>query len=1128
MKTAGRIAFITIGGLSLVVALCVLLLQNLGPGYYQQQLADWVGTHTGRKLTIEGPVEFSGWPTLRVHARQLALSNAEGFGAVPMMEIGDLEIEVAPLPLLMGRITVPAAKIHGLVLRLSRDGEGNANWSETITDEGGHKSRNVGTLAALALGGVEVDGASIEFSDFQARRNVSLSGLRIHTGPLAYDAPIGIEARTDFRSNMPLLEGDATLQGTLTYNPRHRHYRLEPANATVAITGKSVPGGRSTLALSGVLGLDLDNQHLEIMGLKANGLGLEAQADATLDAWQDNHPGGALRLKLNVADLAPLARTFELPGSNQLMAMKSRRVSLDLDATLQATTGALRVPTLALEVPGAKVTGQISLARLQAPVALQASISAQGDDLTALLVIANQWAGGDARAAQVLHRMLGAPKARDFGFELGSDIDLARDQTAVPTLRGHLLDTQLEGSLVPEESAANAARFAGKLRVAGNNLALWPLVGMAVRGASGETLDAAARTKLTGDERVFSLEASLAAEPSADTYAVNDVAATFLGHRAKGALIARNLKTGLPVLAGELSAEGPDVPQIASPFGVDVAIFEPWSARLPETLRRYALKTRFALDAQAGTAALDEFSADTMGIRLDGELKVLHSSKSGEQYDGKISLVGHDLNALATAMKLATPGNRLHAFSADLKFHGQDDSLNFKAVPIRLAFDGAKDASRVPLAVDAEEGEFDLSRLMLGFKRVSLAAPGFKAEGSLEARLGGNPWHASGQLNVPPFDLRALLGSLGVALPAMRDADALTSVGIDTVYRFDREGFAFNKLRAKLDRTDLQGHLEATGTEAPIVRFALNADQLDLDRYLPPQTTTKARPLTPEMLAASAASLPLEALRTLRLQGEANVDAFTVRGVKFTRLNMHAHAADGELAVEPVTAELYQGKYRGVARIDATGDVPSITLKTDLARVSLEPLLEALTGRGDLAGLVNFEARLATNGAAQEALRKNLAGQATFAVQNGTFRGVDIPAVLAAGRTLLAGKLPARLPTGGETPFRALTGTLELRDGAIYNQDLQLDGEDFRVRGSGMLAQLTERRMDYEARVGLGQDAREIPIRCRGPIAGTSCQPDFKAIGKSRLGKALKDAAREAKGELRGKAEEKLRKLLPR
>jgi AsmA protein len=262
-------------------------------------------------------------------------------------------------------------------------------------------------------------------------------------------------------------------------------------------------------------------------------------------------------------------------------------------------------------------------------------------------------------------------------------------------------------------------------------------------------------------------------------------------------------------------------------------------------------------------------------------------------------------------------------------------------------------------------------------------------------------------------------------------------------------------------------------------------------------------------------------------------------GAKLANVKVKLAGKGGRLEINPATAELYQGRYSGVVGLDATGKEPKVSINTNLAKVAVEPLLVDLTGKSDLSGIVNFEARLTGSGTESRRLTNTLNGQATFAVQNGVFRGVDVPAVLRAVEVMIESKRPAMPPKGGETQFQSLTGTLDVRNGAVFNKDLLLDGNGFKVTGDGLLANLNDMSIKYDAKIAVDaasteQDAHRynlgdytVPVRCRGEISGRSCLPDVGDIAKTAATAAVrKEVEKKVQDAVGDKAGEALKKLL--
>lgn len=1114
------------GGLLAGIAAVALYVQQLGPAFYKERLARAVAENTGRQLGLEGDLSVAWWPQIRLHATNISLGNAPGFGPAPMLAAEEIEIAVSTLPLLVGRVSMETARIRGLSVRLVRRADGTTNWDDLASKRAEGGASDPGAFAALALGGVDMEGARIDWLDEVQGREVSLDNVRARTGALAFDLPVDFRVSANVRANKPALAGETTFDGTVTYTPRRQRYQFSPLRVGVTLAGKALPGGKSTLSLATLMEVDLGQRAINLRELKGEGLGSQVSGELALTDLGGDNPGGQIRLVAASSDLLQVLRAFDLPGTAELASLKTRGMKLDLEAALDAASNELRIPSLSLQALGASLEVKLPSARLAAPTALQGQLTLQGPNLPLLLALANQWAGGDAKGAQLLQRALAAG-GREFAIDAEVDADLSADRPAVPRLRAQVLGSTLEASLVPATLPGGNAGFAGELAANGENLALLKLAYAAVRGLDAAGLAALMASDTPGPERRFALRTTLQAEPTADRYLVQDLSLSWLQVELGANVEAVGLKRGLPGIKGRFSLRGPDLPAAMRRLGLAASGTGGLDALAPGALREFSAKGEFNGNFETGEFGLASFAADALGFRVDSKLSATRNDKSGLRYEGSVALGGHAPGPFLAAISGHPVPGRMQDLKFEMGFKGQDETVALTPLMLRGHLQGK--ANAVAVSANADGAELAIARNTLSLKRVTLGLGEMQASGSVDLVREGENTQLSGQLNAPPFDLRALLASLGMPVPASRDPATLTRVGLDTAFRANGQGFALGNLSARIDDTTLRGSLEAGDLSVPDFSFKLAADNLDLDRYLPPAASgkgggTKVKPVMPETALVGLAQIPVETLRRLRVQGELRLDQLTTMGLKVSQVNLPLLAGDGVVGVEPATAELYQGKYRGVARLDVTGEVPQLSLKSDLARVALEPLLEDLAGRRDLAGSVNFEARLSSSGATPDALRKTLAGQATFALRNGVFRGVDVPAVLGAGRLLLAGKLPARLPMGGETAFRALTGTLELRNGVVSNQDMQLDGEDFSLRGSGTVVKLADATMNYEARLMLGRDGPEIPIRCRGPLAGSSCLPDFKALSQRKLSKPLGTAVKRLQEEVKSRVVEPARK----
>ena len=169
------------------------------------------------------------------------------------------------------------------------------------------------------------------------------------------------------------------------------------------------------------------------------------------------------------------------------------------------------------------------------------------------------------------------------------------------------------------------------------------------------------------------------------------------------------------------------------------------------------------------------------------------------------------------------------------------------------------------------------------------------------------------------------------------------------------------------------------------------------------------------------------------------------------------------------------------------------------------------------------------HGAAGAHMSKN--GKIGFIIDNGVLVDANLEQQLCRGIATLNRKDLSNPPTGKDTPFRELKGSLAVRDGVAHNPDLKAQVPGLAVSGNGDL-DLRVLGLDYKVGITLEGDQREMPdpacqvneryvgiewpLRCRGPLelGAKACRLDQDGLGKI--------AARLAGNKLTEKLEEKL------
>lgn len=1145
MKVLIRVLLVLVGIIVLVVGAAAIWLSTLDPNDYKALLADKVAAATGRRLTLDGPLELDLWPKIRVKTGALRLSNAEGFGDEPFVALDEAQLAVATLPLLARRVEMDAVVVKGLVLNLARDAEGRTNWDDLAQGSGDGQDGDDGSpIGALVLGGVDVQDARIRYTDARDESEVRVEKLNAKTGALEFGKPVDFEIGAAIASTKPAVDGDAKLSGTVAYEPAAKHYLIAPLALAADFRGKSLPNGKAAVTAGAAVDLKLGDGTATVKDLKVDGPGLALSGNVELDHLNDAHPGGRGSLALKAEDLAVIFRALALPAAERVAQLKLRGLDFTTQFDANMETGEVSVSAFKGQILSATVDGTLSATRANTDQpAVQAKFDAGGPDLPSLIVVASQLNGAGEKALKSLTQALAKSADKSFAIAAEVDADLASGRVQVPTLKATLLGNRLDGKLESTGGSAGKPQFKGSVHAEGPDLSALLAASAAVQGADAKTIDNLATVLATAKDRGFRLDTEVDADLGQGRFALPALKATVLGNTIDGNLAASGADGAKPAVKGALQASGPDLPALLAVIG-GLQGGESGLAGIAKSLssakeKSFTLDTTFDADLAKGRVALPALAASGLGLGISGAFQATDFGAANGTVDGKLKIDGKSPGALLTALGQPELAQSVRSIGLDAGIKGSSSALTFAPFKATAEVNGPDKAKPVTVTLGAGSAQANLDKETLNVRDLTLTGLGLNVKGTLDATQIKTAPAYSGQLNVAPFNLKSVLASLGKAPGPMADAKALTNVGLDTVFKGTTQSLALSNLNVKLDDTTLKGNIDVRNFSGPDLAFRLDLDALNADRYLAPKEKGEARAVTPEAAAAGAAQLPTELLRKLKLDGELAIGQLTMSGAKLSNVKVKLGGKDGRLEINPATADLYQGKYNGVVGVDATKAEPRVSINTSLAKVAIEPLLTDLKGKSDLSGTVNFEARLSGSGADSKKLTNSLNGQATFAVQNGVFRGVDVPAVLKAAEVMIESKRPATVPKGGETQFQSLTGTLDIRNGAIFNQDLLLDGNGFKVTGEGMLANLNDMTIKYDSKIAVDAASTEkdtqrynlggytVPIRCRGEISGTSCLPDLGELAKVAATAAVKKKVEEKlEDAVGGKAGDALKKLL--
>jgi AsmA protein len=544
------------------------------------------------------------------------------------------------------------------------------------------------------------------------------------------------------------------------------------------------------------------------------------------------------------------------------------------------------------------------------------------------------------------------------------------------------------------------------------------------------------------------------------------------------------------------------------------------------------------------TVHISDLALSALGAEAKGELKAKGILGKNPSLNGKLSLNGKNLAAIAKSLPKDSPLAMLKSLTAETAFDGNANDLSVNPLKLKVTLAGKKiPAGAADLALSTRV-KLNYLGQTLALNDLALLAPGLELKGNVMAEQFLDKPRYSGSLAVAPFDLRNLLAQLGQTVPASADPKTLTKAAVNADIAGTGDSLSLKGLNLQLDDSQLKGVLAVTNFTKPAIDFKLALDAIDLDRYLPPKpkeetqpadkqappAKTGAKPTTPGVAPGAAAGLPVKMLRGLNIQGSLTVGKLKVAQAQLSNVKLNINAKDGDIRLSPLGAEVYQGKYSGNLGLDARGKQARLSLDESLTGIQVEPLLKDLTGKARLAGTGNFKAKLTAQGATPEAMKRTLTGKGEFAFQDGAIKGVNLGQLV---RRAEAGFV-APVDEQVQTDFSDLTGTFSADQGVISNKDLSLKSPLLRVEGSGQ-ASLPDEKIDYVLNTTLtgtaeGQGGKEleqlkgitIPVKVSGSFDSPKFAPDIEGILKARAQKEID----KQKEKVTKKIEEKIKKEL--
>ena len=368
MKTIIRYLVIgVVAAIVFLVAAVAIFVAVFDANAYKQDLSDLVRAQTGRELQFHGDVDLTIYPALGMKLGAMSLSNAEGFGALPMIKVRQASISVDVASLITLAPQIDKLVMRDLEINLITNKAGVTNWDDLLqpsapttgaaTSAAAPDESEAGADFALAgaFAGLDLENIKLLWLDEQAGSRFEIVDLDISTGRIEPNQPFEMALHLDASASGDL---DIVFDFKSQVGYLIKEQQLTLSDMELALNEFKL-GGRLQLSdfakPTPTLRFDLSSQNLDVDAL----LGTPPAASTT-GAETSQQAAAAPSEDVKIELPMQILRDLDIDGKLSIAQMKAQNLHMQAVAvTLKAQNGLVGLKPLTLNMYGGKVESGI-------------------------------------------------------------------------------------------------------------------------------------------------------------------------------------------------------------------------------------------------------------------------------------------------------------------------------------------------------------------------------------------------------------------------------------------------------------------------------------------------------------------------------------------------------------------------------------------------------------------------------------------------------------------------------------------------------------------------------------------------------------------------------------------------
>ncbi|OEU68159.1 MAG: AsmA family protein [Desulfovibrio sp. S3730MH75] len=992
----------------LLFDLC-LLSAIVGGIYYaesdgpRRELEVYLSDLSGRKFDFEENLDFVFFPWLGINTGPFSVSSAPSEEYPHQLIVKNADFRVKLLPLLRGVFEVDTIIVDSPLLRVDRGKDGLLNLP--ILEQSSDDSKNDGFerfLSHLSVRGVSVQNATCIYRDVVSKNEFVFSGIDVRTGSVRAEQPIAFDITAILDTDFLAVKASSNVKGLLHLSLEEKTVSLSDTSCSLRVESEELLGADGVI--EGIAGLDFDLTEgtVDVKGLVVQGLGVRFSGAAVCKNIYDS-PDLTGSLKSTKFDPKSLLSRFlpKIIPPEFDKILNSASFSVSLHSTMQKT----EVVDLKLALDDTLLRGEFSLQDYDNP---WAEFNLRADS-----IVLDSYAKLFALRRVSLQNQNGTQENK---FQVKKEHPL-KDLVIADLVRRIPCNGKIEiGKLVFDGLHMDNCRLA---------ISPGPKVA-SISIENGAYLDGK-----------FLIKADLVFDTTKE----------------KDTLYLMGAGSISPVSLSRipLKIDGFKIRSGKAEFMLGKLISS--GKTLGELVRN--IKSDISIESKSVIASLNYKDVPDQFREL--HVNSLHLGIKSVSLTVPVieGMAGRNLK-VNVSCALANPGVSVKGnFSGNVfAVRRSIRDVSLKNSKLVFSIEG-KDVPLIKSKIALTcSGDASLKQQSIKLNNFVLSSGKIKITGDLIAkRIGSETATVQGRLQVPQTNLAHVFKLFEIKKPATQDPAAFSSFALDSIFNVNGENLNLRINSCKLDDSTAKGTIELAGFKTPVISFVLDADDVDVDKFLPPEDekgSAKSVSGGGEIQKVLEWEFPETFLDSINASGKVTCDSFRIYDFAGNKISANITMRGSVIDINNIKGGFHEGNVAGKLSLGFKNS--TVVLDTDIEARGFQAghFFEDYIGNRYVTGLADASVKLSGRSTANIDFINTLGGHFAAKIVDGTYLFSSVPVKdSAAVKVKTAQNKVKEAKAPKPTVFSIMEGTIDGDGGSFAIKKFLLKTAYLTARGRG-------------------------------------------------------------------------------